>query len=237
MSSTGARRILIWGGRAQSRLLHEMIDEQGLGTVAAIFDPSLDAPQYASPADLLTEVAQLADRLGGIDSYVVAVGAEHGHARHAIAQVLDGCGLRALSLCHPRAWAEPTAEIASGLTMMPQSVIHKFARAGAQLLMNTGAVLEHECVVGDGVHLMGGSCVAGQVTIGDHSTIGTNATVLPGLRIGRGVYVGAGAVVTRDLEDFTVYAGVPAKPLRAHAPRLDAQVLRDLEARVAAGRA
>lgn len=52
------------------------------------------------------------------------------------------------------------------------------------------------------------------VAIEDGSDIGAGAILLPGVTIGRGAIVGAGAVVTRDVEPFTVVAGVPARMLR-----------------------
>jgi acetyltransferase-like isoleucine patch superfamily enzyme len=52
------------------------------------------------------------------------------------------------------------------------------------------------------------------IEIGDDSDIGVSATILPGVRIGRGVQVGAGAVVTTDLPDYAVAAGVPARVVR-----------------------
>lgn len=42
------------------------------------------------------------------------------------------------------------------------------------------------------------------------ASIGSNATILPGLTIGIGAMVGAGAVVTRDVPDHAIVAGVPA---------------------------
>lgn len=48
------------------------------------------------------------------------------------------------------------------------------------------------------------------VVIGDDVWIGANAVVLPGVHIGRHVVVAAGAVVTRDVPDGCVVAGVPA---------------------------
>jgi putative colanic acid biosynthesis acetyltransferase WcaF len=45
------------------------------------------------------------------------------------------------------------------------------------------------------------------------------AIVLPGVRVGRGAIVAAGAVVTKDVEPFTVVAGNPAKPGRRRAYR------------------
>ena len=43
------------------------------------------------------------------------------------------------------------------------------------------------------------------------ASIGSNATILCGITIGEGVLVAAGAVVTQDVPDFAIVAGVPAK--------------------------
>lgn len=52
------------------------------------------------------------------------------------------------------------------------------------------------------------------VVIGYGSDIGTNATILPGVHIGAHCIVGAGAVVTQDVPDYSVVAGVPARVIR-----------------------
>ena len=49
------------------------------------------------------------------------------------------------------------------------------------------------------------------VTIGDDVWIGFGACVLPGVSVGRGSIVAAGAVVTKDVPDWTIVGGVPAK--------------------------
>ncbi len=57
------------------------------------------------------------------------------------------------------------------------------------------------------------------LVIGDDAWIGANAIVLPGCgRIGRGAVVGAGSVVTRDVPDFAVVAGNPARLIRERFP-------------------
>ena len=51
------------------------------------------------------------------------------------------------------------------------------------------------------------------VEISDHVFIGPRAIVLPGVRIGKGAVVGAGAVVTKDVSDFSIVGGIPAKAI------------------------
>lgn len=52
------------------------------------------------------------------------------------------------------------------------------------------------------------------VTIGNDVWIGGNYTILPGVTIGNNVVIAAGAVVTRDVPDNCVVAGIPAKRIR-----------------------
>ncbi len=52
------------------------------------------------------------------------------------------------------------------------------------------------------------------VIIGDDVWIGANAVILPGVTIGSHVVVAAGAVVTKDVPENTIVAGVPAKVIR-----------------------
>jgi acetyltransferase-like isoleucine patch superfamily enzyme len=52
------------------------------------------------------------------------------------------------------------------------------------------------------------------VTVGFGADIGTNATILPGVHIGRQAIVGAGAVVTHDVPEYAIVAGVPARVIR-----------------------
>jgi UDP-2-acetamido-3-amino-2,3-dideoxy-glucuronate N-acetyltransferase len=47
------------------------------------------------------------------------------------------------------------------------------------------------------------------------ASIGSNATIVAGVTIGSGALVGAGAVVTRDVPDFAIVAGVPARVVGA----------------------
>ena len=114
---------------------------------------------------------------------------------------------------------------------MPGAIVHKFSSLGHQCILNTNSTVDHECVLGNGVHVMGGASIAGRVIIGDFSTIGTNATILPNLKIGKNVFIGAnativcgnnigryafigaGAVVTKEVPDYALVVGNPGRKI------------------------
>ena len=50
-----------------------------------------------------------------------------------------------------------------------------------------------------------------EVHIGDYVFIGPRVIILPGVKIGKGAVIAAGAVVTKDVPDFAIVGGVPAK--------------------------
>jgi putative colanic acid biosynthesis acetyltransferase WcaF len=57
------------------------------------------------------------------------------------------------------------------------------------------------------------STASAPIVVGDHAWISLRAVVLGGVTIGEGALVMAGAVVTRDVDPYTIVAGVPARPI------------------------
>jgi acetyltransferase-like isoleucine patch superfamily enzyme len=55
-----------------------------------------------------------------------------------------------------------------------------------------------------------------EVKIGAHTWLGQNSIVLPGVTIGRHCVIGANAVVNRDIPDYTIAVGVPARILKRY---------------------
>src|SRR3546814_1177912 len=54
---------------------------------------------------------------------------------------------------------------------------------------------------------------AGDTVIGNDVWIGTEAIVMPGVKIGHGAVIGTRALVTRDVEPYTIVGGNPGKPI------------------------
>jgi phosphonate metabolism protein (transferase hexapeptide repeat family) len=69
---------------------------------------------------------------------------------------------------------------------------------------------------------------AHQVVLGNDVWIGHGAVILPGVRIGTGAAVGAGAVVSKDVPDYAIVVGVPARVLRYRFSEKQREQLLDL---------
>jgi len=84
---------------------------------------------------------------------------------------------------------------------------------GFCVFINTHAVIEHDCTIGDYVNVNPGAILCGGVTVGNLSTIGAGAIIREGITIGEGVTIGAGSVVTKNVPDGAIWAGIPARRL------------------------
>ena len=78
-------------------------------------------------------------------------------------------------------------------------------------IINTGAIIEHDNVIGKAVHIAPSACTAGRVTIHDLSFIGIGALVIPEITIGYGAFINAGVVVKKNVEDGLTMVGYTAK--------------------------
>ena len=93
----------------------------------------------------------------------------------------------------------------------------KFQDQGG-IFIGDGALIGHNVVLATLNHALPpqqrSTMIPAPIHIGKRVWIGANATVLPGVTIGDGAIVAAGAVVTKDVEENAVVAGVPARMIR-----------------------
>ncbi|MGZ9197173.1 MAG: DapH/DapD/GlmU-related protein, partial [Candidatus Deferrimicrobiaceae bacterium] len=74
--------------------------------------------------------------------------------------------------------------------------------------------VDHDCAIGDFVHICPGAHLGGAVVVEEGTFLGVGSSVVPGIRIGRWSVIGAGAVVTKDIPDNCTAVGVPARVIK-----------------------
>lgn len=117
------------------------------------------------------------------------------------------------TLIHPSVNISDTSTVGQGCVICASGNVSCNTTIGDFCLFNISVTMGHDCVVGNYVSIMSGSCVSGHVTIGDGAYLATNCTIVPGMKVGEHAKVGAGSVVIRNVRADTTVMGVPAKKI------------------------
>lgn len=144
----------------------------------------------------------------GKTSFVIAIG--NNLIRKKIAEKF--C-VNWTTLIHPSAQLGYGVNIGVGSVIMAGAIINPDAEIGKHCIINTCAIIEHDDVIENYVHVSPNAALGGTVHVGQNSHIGIGATVKNNIIISDDVVVGAGAVVVKDLNGGT-YVGVPAQKLK-----------------------
>jgi sugar O-acyltransferase (sialic acid O-acetyltransferase NeuD family) len=211
------KKIILWGATGQAKVLRECVSYYNIKLVAlfdnnsSLISPFNDVP-LISGEGFKPWIKQQDSRESLL--FLVAIGGDRGRDRLEIHEYLKSSGLTPYIAIHPTSFVAKDAKIGEGSQVLAHSSICVDTVIGRTCIINTASSVDHECNIGDGVHIGPGAIIAGLVKIGSCAMVGTGATILPRITIGEGAIIGAGAVVTKDVPDFAVVTGNPAKIIR-----------------------
>lgn len=112
-----------------------------------------------------------------------------------------------VSLVHPSAQIAFNAKIGKGTAVMANAVVNVCATVGEHCIINTGAIVEHDNVIEDYVHISPGVKLSGAVLIGKNTWLGTGTSVINNVEICENVVVGVGSVVVKNIKEPGTYIG------------------------------
>ncbi|UWG97850.1 acetyltransferase [Dehalobacter sp. DCM] len=121
------------------------------------------------------------------------------------------------AIIDPSATIGSDVRLSEGIYAGRNTIINAKSAIGDMAIINTGAILEHNCRMQEFTHIGPGAVICGDVNIGARTHIGANATVIQGVTIGDDCLIGAGSVVVRDVQDKVVAYGNPCKAARKNA--------------------
>jgi sugar O-acyltransferase (sialic acid O-acetyltransferase NeuD family) len=102
-------------------------------------------------------------------------------------------------------------QLGAGSVVFAGAVIQPDVKIGNHCIINTATTIDHDCVLGDYVHLAPGVHLAGNVSIDEGCFLGIGSVVIPGIKIGSKVTVAAGGVVVNHVACKKTIMGIPAK--------------------------
>ncbi|HUW96835.1 MAG TPA: acetyltransferase [Anaerolineae bacterium] len=203
-------RAIIFGAGPHGGVVVEVLRAQGLFEVLGFLDDNICTHgTFVGGVPVLGgiewAVANAAEDLAAI----VAIGSND--ARVAAANRLRACGVQLVNAIHPSAVVMGNTELGTGNLICPGAIVVAGTRIENEVILNTGATIDHDSVVHTGAQVASGVHTAGRVTIGRGAFIGVGAVLGPNVSIGDGCIVGAGSIVLSDLPANVIATGKPAK--------------------------
>lgn len=101
--------------------------------------------------------------------------------------------------------------IREGTFIGKRVVINSRSEIGQCAILNTGAIIEHDCNIGEFVHVSPGTTICGQVSVGNGTHIGAGSVIRQSISIGAGSLIGAGSVVVKDIPENVKAYGNPCR--------------------------
>ncbi len=118
------------------------------------------------------------------------------------------------TLIHPDAVIAEDVVVGKGTVIMAGAVVNPGARIGKGCIINTCSSVDHDCNVGDYVHIAVGSHLCGTVTVGNSTWVGAGAIVSNNVGICSDCMIGAGAVIVKNIDLAGTYIGNPARKIK-----------------------
>lgn len=201
------------GGGGHARVVLNVLRRLGHSVLG------FSAPKPAGARVNLPYLGRDEDLLKGIDASRVhlafALGkVDTNSSRLRVLDTLVRAGFRSPPIVAPTATVHDDVVLGDGSVVLDGSIIVTGARLGRGCIVNTHATVDHDCTLGDDVHVACGATLSGDVWVGDRCMIGAGATVIHGVRITSDCMVGAGATVVRDILEPGNYVGTPTTRIR-----------------------
>lgn len=209
------KKLVIWGASGHALVVADIVRLGGEYEIVGFLDdvnPERRNTEFCG-APILGGAEQLsALRRVGVSNIIFGFG--NCQARLRLSEVVRRKGFSLITAVHPQAVVAADVKIGEGTVVVAGAVINPATRIGNNVIINTCASIDHECLVEDGAHICPGVHLGGRVTVGRGVWVGIGSTVKEQVHIGEYSVVGAGSLVLDDIPPRVVAYGVPARVQR-----------------------
>jgi len=130
--------------------------------------------------------------------------------KHLVEQYINA-GFKFPAIISPQAIVNESVVVGNGTVVMDNVVINTGSIIGNYSILNTSSIIEHDCNIGDFVHIAPGVTLSGEVAICNNTFIGAGSTVANSVSISENCIIGAGSFVRKNISQSGLYVGNPIK--------------------------
>lgn len=129
--------------------------------------------------------------------------------RTKLYMILKEIGFEIPTIIDKSAAVSKFAKINQGVFIGKNSVVNADAHIGIASIVNTGSIVEHDCIIKDFVNIAPNVTLGGNVKIGQFANIGLSSVIRENLIIGEKSIIGMGSVVVNSIDDNILAYGNP----------------------------
>jgi sugar O-acyltransferase (sialic acid O-acetyltransferase NeuD family) len=118
------------------------------------------------------------------------------------------------TLVHPDVSISATNKIGEGSIICKGNIITVNVDIGKHVIVNIDSTVGHDAILEDFVTILPSVNISGYVRIKECSNVGTGTQIIQDKTIGRNSIIGAGSVVVKDINDYVVAVGIPAREIK-----------------------
>ncbi len=208
--------IIIFGASEHARCVIDIIEQVDKYQIIGIVDLLKDKDSYYQDYKILGGIEDLPKIVKDYNVHkgIIAIGDDYLREKktHKIRKLASDFFY--ITAIHPSAIIGKRVSIGCGTVIMAGAIINNDSTIGEHCYLSTKSSMGHDSIIGDFSSLGPGVTTGGRTTIGVCSAVGIGANILNGRSIGNHSVIGAGSLVTKDVDDFIVAYGVPAKMIR-----------------------
>jgi sugar O-acyltransferase (sialic acid O-acetyltransferase NeuD family) len=133
--------------------------------------------------------------------FVIAFGVlEKRKKRFELYESLKNLGCKFPNLIHPKALVENSVELGEGNVVLAGANLGSCVKLGNLNYINNNALISHDCILSDNIHIAPGAVLASSIIIESHVLVGMNSTIYYGLHIGESSTILNGLIINNSVE-------------------------------------
>ena len=196
-------RLVIIGAGGHGKVIVDMAIKKGYTDIVFV-DDNVDGTCIGYP--IIAKSEKIEDFNDGKTDFAIAIG--DNQVRKKIAEKYN---VKWVSLIHPSAQVGINVKIGEGTVIMAGAIVNSCTSIGKHCIINSCAVVEHDNVIEDYVHISPNVALGGMVRVGECTHIGIGASVKNNISICGNSIIGVGTTVVKNILQQGVYMGVAAK--------------------------
>ena len=200
-------KIILIGAGGHAKSVIDSIEQAGIYEIVGFSEKNIDENiQYRGYKVICTDDELDYFYKSGVQNAFITIGyMGNSNLRENLYYKLKNIGFNIPSIVDQSAILATDVQIGKGCFIAKGTIINSQSCIRDLAIINTGAVIEHECYVGFNTHIAGKSIICGNVNIGNNTFIGAGSTVIQGVKIGDNTIVGAASTVLHDIENNKNY--------------------------------